>query len=323
MHVHDDAVLGDLGDDAPRRLRHVWEALAQEGVQSIRGENRRLHWRLQIGTVGDAIMKLFVLDIGIDGTSIRRRLRIPADLTLDDLHVVIQAALGWHEEYAHRFKLGGRTAKALEEIFTGPDVSVGYMYDERYAVTVTSVAVELGGARSNEDFECLSGDATADIGAITARLRTAFVTVAYHADKEPTFKGWGNRDEVPLFDHAVQIFLRRREPEQPAPVLRERARIQSHMEELLATPSMTILRDCLTRLQQQGLTRSDALDALVALAASFPGDDGNVREQQAFLMAVKQLNADSRLPSGPSAVIAAQLALKGQRDRNKRRRKRR
>lgn len=272
-------------------------------------------------------MKLFVLDIAIEGSTVSRRVRIPADLTLADLHTVIQATLGWQDDYPHRFKLGSRAgAKDIDAIFTAPDTSIGYLYDERYAVTVTSVGVELGGQRSNEDFVVLTSDPGADAQVLTARLRNAFVTVAYHADRQPTFTRWGNREDVALFDHAVELFLKRRDPNQAAPVLRERAKLQSLIEELLATPSMTILREAAARLQGEGLARGEAIDALVALAASFPGDVTDVREQVAFLNGAQQLTKaiyTDTFAGGPSAVIAMQLALKTTRDRNKRRRKRR
>src|SRR5450756_2073872 len=37
-----------------------------------------------------------------------RRLLLPAEMTLGDLHQAIQAAMGWHDGHLHAFDIGGR-----------------------------------------------------------------------------------------------------------------------------------------------------------------------------------------------------------------------
>src|SRR5260370_31806637 len=37
-----------------------------------------------------------------------RRLLVPADLTLADLHHVIQRAMGWEDDHLHEFQIGGK-----------------------------------------------------------------------------------------------------------------------------------------------------------------------------------------------------------------------
>jgi pRiA4b ORF-3-like protein len=49
------------------------------------------------------------LHIGIEGISpaIWRRLQVPSDFTLGELHLVLQAAFGWSNSHMHEFVLGG------------------------------------------------------------------------------------------------------------------------------------------------------------------------------------------------------------------------
>jgi hypothetical protein len=49
-----------------------------------------------------------------------RRLLVPADLTLEQLHDVLQAAMGWHDSHMHEFQIGQKT-------FGKPDPDEGFM----------------------------------------------------------------------------------------------------------------------------------------------------------------------------------------------------
>jgi hypothetical protein len=274
-------------------------------------------------------MKLLVLNVADTGAGAPwRRVRVPAEISLDDLHVVIQAVMGWDDRHPHRWKLGAaRTASGddakVDSVFGAPGVAVGYLYDERFELTITAETLERTEERSNDDFAVLAADA--DVAPLNERLRGAFFTLAYNPDREHNFEAWGDRGRVSAFEEAVRRALIRREPNQPGVQLRERTRLHCMVEELLASPSMTILRDALTRLQAQGLARGEALDALVALAASFPGDVTDVQEQMSYLSAAKLLSADScrqTFPNGPVPIIAARLEISGARKRNQRRRKR-
>jgi hypothetical protein len=274
-------------------------------------------------------MKLLVLKVADTSAGVPwRRVRVPADISLGDLHVVLQAVMGWDDRHAHRWKLGaartrsGNDAK-VDSVFSAPGVSVGYLYDERFELTVTAETLERTEERSNDDFAVLAADA--DVETWNQRLRGAFFTVAYNPDREPSFEAWSDRDRVSAFEAAVMRALERREPNQSGVLLRERSRLHCMVEELLASSSMTILRDALGRLQSQGMTRGEAIDGLVALAASFPGDVTDVQEQVNYLSAVKALSADScrtTFGNGPTPVIAARLEILAARKRNQRRRKR-
>ncbi len=271
-------------------------------------------------------MKLLILNIASTSAGGPwRRLRVPADIGFDDLHVVVQAVMGWDDSRAHRWKLGAArvAAATLGSLFTRPGASIGYLYDEQHEVTITAEALERTAQRSNDDFAVLAADT--EVAPLNDRLRGAFFTVAYNPDRDPGFTAWSDREKVSAFEEAVRRALALREANQPGVQLRERARLQCMAEELLATTSMATMRDALARLQAQGLTRGEALDAFVALAASLPGDATDVQEQMDYLNGVKQLSAETyraTFQGGPLPVIAARFELAAARKRNQRRRKR-
>ncbi len=66
--------------------------------------------------------EVFQLKIVLEGSKppIWRRLLIPADLKLPDLHGVIQLAMGWNNEYLYHFMVGTRS-KGLR-FYGGPDL---------------------------------------------------------------------------------------------------------------------------------------------------------------------------------------------------------
>ncbi|HTY43417.1 MAG TPA: plasmid pRiA4b ORF-3 family protein [Thermoanaerobaculia bacterium] len=65
-----------------------------------------------------------------------RRLRVPGQMTLRQLHAVLQCAMGWSGIEAHRFRVG--------EVLYGKMSEGGGLRDSRW-VTVADVAAALGG----------------------------------------------------------------------------------------------------------------------------------------------------------------------------------
>jgi hypothetical protein len=59
---------------------------------------------------------IYQLKITLLGASppIWRRLLVPADLTLAQLHKVLQTAMGWEDEHMHQFRAGQRRFGRLE-----------------------------------------------------------------------------------------------------------------------------------------------------------------------------------------------------------------
>lgn len=140
------------------------------------------------------------------------------------------------------------------------------------------------------------------------------------------FTAWRDAERAQRFDEAVHAYLAQREPGQPEGVLRERVKLHAELEELLATSAMVTLRGTAARLQADGMTRAEMLDALVALTASFGLDDHDEERSTLLLHALSSTTAAglrATFPHGPAPVIAAQLELARDRSRNQRRRKRR
>ena len=77
------AMLTDLGRYAIRRVR----GMAQPG---------------------DPVLQLRVTLADVDGPPVWRRVVVPADYTLDRVHGVIQAAMGWQDSHLHTFRIAGR-----------------------------------------------------------------------------------------------------------------------------------------------------------------------------------------------------------------------
>jgi Plasmid pRiA4b ORF-3-like protein len=56
----------------------------------------------------ETTLDIYQLKVTLLGTSplIWRRLLVPADLTLAQLHNVLQTAMGWDDEHMHEFRAG-------------------------------------------------------------------------------------------------------------------------------------------------------------------------------------------------------------------------
>jgi hypothetical protein len=57
---------------------------------------------------GDPVLQLRVTLAGVDGPPVWRQVVIPAGFTLDRVHGVIQAAMGWQNSRLHMFRIAGR-----------------------------------------------------------------------------------------------------------------------------------------------------------------------------------------------------------------------
>lgn len=69
-----------------------------------------------------------------------RELRLRSDLTLDQVHEVLQAAFGWTDSHLHRFSLGGDAFSRDAEHFLCPyDVEEG---DDEDGVPATEVRLD-------------------------------------------------------------------------------------------------------------------------------------------------------------------------------------
>jgi Plasmid pRiA4b ORF-3-like protein len=57
---------------------------------------------------GDPVLQLRVTLAGVDGPPVWRQVVMPAGYTLDRVHGVIQAAMGWQNSHLHMFRIAGR-----------------------------------------------------------------------------------------------------------------------------------------------------------------------------------------------------------------------
>lgn len=232
-------------------------------------------------------MKAFVVDVAsVPDKATWRRVRIPAELTLGDLHLAIQAVMGWTDALPHRFSVQGKPqtdGQRLESIFIKLDAAIDYDYGGR-ALTVTATGLEAQKVRTNSDFACLAADASVDVDVVTKRLRGVFFTISYHADRPLDFDDWQNAEKRALFEQAVLLHLKNRFSGQRGDLLTLHARLQTEVEREVGATLPTE-------------ERSIAIDRLVAIAAG-----------------------DASLPV--EQAVAARLAADNAKARNKRRRKR-
>jgi hypothetical protein len=82
-----------------------------------------------------AVYQIKVQLLGVTKPPVWRRLQVPADLSLDQLHDVIQAAMGWYDCHLHMFSDGSRE-------YGIPDLELGYL-DER-KVYLSQVVADVG-----------------------------------------------------------------------------------------------------------------------------------------------------------------------------------
>lgn len=85
-------------------------------------------------SAGATVLQLKITLVGVTKPPIWRRLLVPADIRLDRLHHVIQAAMGWQDYHMHVFTAG-------DAEYGEPDPELGYA-DERK----TTLGRVIGGA---------------------------------------------------------------------------------------------------------------------------------------------------------------------------------
>ncbi len=72
--------------------------------------------------------EIYLIKVTLLGTDppIWRRLLVPADLNLEQLHHVLQLAMGWDDSHLHEFRIGGQRfgkADPMETFFGGPQTA--------------------------------------------------------------------------------------------------------------------------------------------------------------------------------------------------------
>jgi hypothetical protein len=92
---------------------------------------------------GTLVHQLKITLSGVSRPPVWRRVLVPADVTLGDLHEVIQVAMGWDDYHMHLFSVGGQEYGSpdpelghasdrkvlLSQVLSGPGDRLGYTYD--------------------------------------------------------------------------------------------------------------------------------------------------------------------------------------------------
>jgi hypothetical protein len=92
---------------------------------------------------GTLVHQLKITLSGVSRPPVWRRVLVPADVTLGDLHDVIQVAMGWDDYHMHLFSVGGQDYGSpdpelghasdrnvlLSQVLSGPGDRLGYTYD--------------------------------------------------------------------------------------------------------------------------------------------------------------------------------------------------
>ncbi|WP_320338848.1 IS1096 element passenger TnpR family protein [Burkholderia cenocepacia] len=175
-----DVALDDLFDEI-RDEAHLHHCVAEIDAQWV-GTARTWTYRVPAGNVipfpggagssasaagngveappGPRVMRLRVSLQGVM-PEIWRRLEVPADMSLDELHDVIQAAMGWHDRHRYGFGFAGPVG-ALNPLASGAadvrleevaaiSAALTYTYDLdddwRHAVTIEAVGPVAAGTR--------------------------------------------------------------------------------------------------------------------------------------------------------------------------------
>lgn len=96
-----------------------------------------------MATHGTLVHQLKITLSGVSKPPVWRRVLVPADITLGDLHEVIQVAMGWDDYHMHLFSVAGQEYGSpdpelghasdrnvlLSQVLNGPGDRLGYTYD--------------------------------------------------------------------------------------------------------------------------------------------------------------------------------------------------
>lgn len=280
-------------------------------------------------------METCELDILLDGTKVSRRVRIPSAALLGDLHVLVQTAMGWNDTVFHSFIIDTETLGDLDDedfveahpnadheddfeladVFADAERNVTYAYGKWRHTLRLNTMVD-GGERP----VCISGqgDCPADpdepvpfsVDGANARIEDAFMTVPdYDADQEQNAQLWQETELDDMLPMVLDYLDTRGElTDDQARVLR--AQLQVLTEAMLADGQAPELANAIHRFRDNGSTRSQAIDAMVALMTEFPQvlDDEADDAYDAYLVETEDYTPQAfkkRFPEGAAGAATA------------------
>jgi hypothetical protein len=115
LHVLGIVVLNRGADRDPDEDSAELTDLGRYGIRRLRG----------MAQAGDLLLQVRIILVDVDDPPVWRRVIIPAAYSLDRVHAVLQAAMGWQNCHLHAFRVADVTYGPPD-----PDNELGYL-DER------------------------------------------------------------------------------------------------------------------------------------------------------------------------------------------------
>lgn len=242
-------------------------------------------------------MQTSELNVRLDGTEVSRRVLINSEGLLGDLHALVQTAMGWNDSTFHAFDLGGSIYGDLddEDFVDGhasaeheDDVSIGEAFQGRkelkylYGPWTHTIALIGASDRDSERPMCLDGRGACpgdpegeppvpfDREQANARISETFIAIPdYDADEAPDVTMWRGVELDAMLPPVVEYFDKRGEDDDgDARLLR--AQLQVLAEAMIADGDAPELVQAVSRFQESGMRRAEALDAMIALMCDYP-----------------------------------------------------
>jgi hypothetical protein len=94
---------------------------------------------------GAAVIYELVVTLGDVQPAVWRRVRVPAEIKLGDLHRVLQIVMGWRDAHLHQFEVAG-------ELIGVPDPEISQPLTDESKVALVDVALEKTRFRYDYDF---------------------------------------------------------------------------------------------------------------------------------------------------------------------------
>jgi hypothetical protein len=187
--------MGNSLDSMIETFREI-KAMIDDAMNSFRRKNMFL---IRPGKDSALTETWRAVQISITGTDVWRRLQLPADKRLEDLHRLIQISLEWKDRYRHRFYSGESAAGAvgssmdkknldgsttIKEIGDQGITELLYEYGSKWSVSVMLLSPYQPG--KDETIRCVAGEGAAPPETIggPVRFRKILGTLAKGNDME-------------------------------------------------------------------------------------------------------------------------------------------
>ena len=166
--------MGNSLDSMIETFRDI-KAMIDDAMNNFR---RRNLFVIRPGTDSALTETWRTVQISIAGTDVWRRVHVPAEKRLEDLHRLIQISLGWKDTYSHRFYPGEsgeadtqslHDAMSITEVCDRGTNELRYEYGNNWSVNIIVLSSYQPG--KNEMIRCVAGEGAAPPEAISGPLR--------------------------------------------------------------------------------------------------------------------------------------------------------